>query len=105
MKGFWERASVKRLFFLAAGMFALGCDDYVFAGLLPSISTSLHTSIALAAQGCTAFGIAYVLSTPLCAFLLSKKPARHVLIMALVVFIAGNVITLFSTSLIIYLAS
>ena len=83
---------MKRLFLLAAGMFAMGCDDYFFAGLLPRISDSLHTSIALTAQGLTAFGIAYVVSVPICAFVLARKPVRRVLIIALVVFIASNVV-------------
>jgi len=96
---------MKRLLFLAVGMFAMGCDDYVFAGLLPNISASLHTSIAATAQGCAVFGIAYVMSIPLCAFLLARKPARLVLITALVVFIASNVMTLLSTGLMIYLTS
>lgn len=96
---------MNRLFFLAAGMFAMGCEDYLFAGLLPGLSTSLHTSVVAVAQGCVSFGLAYILSIPLCAFLLSKKPARHVLITALVVFIAGNLLTLLSTNLMIYLGS
>lgn len=96
---------MKRLFFLAAGMFAMGFEDYLFAGLLPGISISLHTSVVAAAQGCTIYGLAYILSVPLCAFLSSKKPARFVLITALIFFIFGNVMTLLSTDLIVYLIS
>ncbi len=94
---------MKRLFFLAAGMFAMGCEDYLFAGLLPNIAASLHSSVVAVAQGCAIFGLAYILSIPLCAFLLSKKTVRHVLIIALVLFIAGNVVTLFSPDLMIYI--
>lgn len=96
---------MKRIFFLAAGMFALGCEDYLFAGLLPGLSVSLHTSVVAVAQGCAVFGVAYLLSVPVCAFLLSRKPARKVLITALLLFIAGNVMTLLSTNLMIYIAS
>ena len=96
---------MKRLFFLASGMFAMGFEDYLFAGLLPGISVSLHTSVVAVAQGCAIFGLAYVLSIPLCAFMLSKRPARHVLITALLLFIAGNMITLLSTNLTIYIVS
>jgi predicted MFS family arabinose efflux permease len=95
---------MKRLFFLAAGMFALGCEDYLFAGLLPGISASLHTSVVAAAQGCVVFGLSYMASVPLCALLLSKKPARYVLILGLVVFILGNGLTLLSTSLWLFIA-
>lgn len=90
---------------LAVGMFAMGCEDFLFAGLLPGISTSLHAKIVPVAQGCSLFGLAYVLSVPLCAFLLSRNSARHVLITALILFIAGNVVTLLSTNLMIYILS
>ena len=94
---------MKRLFFLAAGMFAMGCEDYLFPGLLPGISTSLHTSIVAVAQGCAVFGFAYILAVPLCAFLLSRMPARHVLVIALLFFMAGDTITLLSQNLMIYI--
>jgi predicted MFS family arabinose efflux permease len=96
---------MNRLFFLAAGMFAMGCEDYLFAGLLPGISVSLHTRVVAVAQGCATFGLAYVLAIPLCAFLLSRKSPRQVLITALILFMIGNAITLLSTNWVIYVAS
>jgi predicted MFS family arabinose efflux permease len=96
---------MKRVFFLAAGMFALGSEDYLFPGLLPGISTSLRASVVSVAQGCTVFGVAYLLSVPLCAYLLSKRPAQSVLIMALVLFLTGNGLSVSSTNLAIYLTS
>jgi predicted MFS family arabinose efflux permease len=94
-----------RLFFLAAGMFAMGFEDYLFAGLLPGVSHSLHSSVVAVAQGCAAFGVAYIASMPLCAFLLSKKSAGQVLVWALLTFIAGNAATLVSPNVMIYVAS
>ena len=82
----------------------MGSEDYVFAGLLPSISDSLHTNVVAVAQGCTTFGLAYILSIPLCAFLLSRNPVKRVLTAALILFIAGNLITFLSTNLMIYIA-
>lgn len=89
--------------FLAAGMFALGCDDYIFAGLLPGISESFQSSVTAAAQGISVHGIAYVGALPLCVFLLTKKKARFVLLLALGIFIVGNLITLLSTNLMMYI--
>jgi len=91
-------------FFLAAGMFALGCDDYIFAGLLPGISTSFQSSIIAAAQGISVYGITYVGALPLCVFLLTKKSTRQVLLLALLTFIAGNLLTLMSLNLSVYIA-
>jgi predicted MFS family arabinose efflux permease len=81
----------------------MGCEDYLFAGLLPGISASLHASVVAVAQGCAVFGLAYILSMPLCAFLLSRVSARRVLIAALALFIAGNATTLLSTELTVYI--
>jgi predicted MFS family arabinose efflux permease len=96
---------MSRLLFLAAGMFALGCDDYIFAGLLPGISASLHASVPLVAQGSVAFGVAYLVAAPLCLLLLARWGVRQVLVAALSVFIAGNALTLVATGLMAYLVS
>lgn len=88
---------------LAAGLFVLGCDDYIFAGLLPGISESFGASVAGAAQGISIYGITYVMALPLCVFLLTKKSLRQVLLMGLVTFIAGNLLVFLSTNLVVYI--
>ncbi len=93
------------LLFLAAGMFTMGCDDYVVAGLLPGLSRSLGTSMVGAAQGITAFSFTYLVCAPLFAVLLARRPARQILALALAIFAAGNVMTLLSTHLVAYLSS
>lgn len=92
-----------RFIFLAAGMFALGCEDYIFAGLLPGISDSFHSSITAAAQGISVHEITYVGALPTCVLLLTRKSSRFVLLLALITFILGNLITLVSTNLLIYI--
>lgn len=96
---------MKSLFFLAAGMFVMGCDDYIVAGLLPGLSASLGTSMAGAAQGITAFNFTYLVCAPAFAIFLARKPARQVLVMALAVFAVGNVMTILSPNLAVYLIS
>ncbi|MDB5101353.1 MAG: Sugar efflux permease, MFS-like protein [Cyanobacteria bacterium RYN_339] len=94
-----------KLFFLAAGMFTMGCDDYIVAGLLPGIAGSMHTTLAGATQGLPAFGFTYVFCAPLFAILLARQPARRVMAAALLIFAAGNVLTLLSGSFAAYIAS
>jgi predicted MFS family arabinose efflux permease len=96
---------MNRLFFLAAGMFALGCEDYLFEGLLPGISESLGTSVVAAAQGGVFFGLGYIFAVPLCALLLSRVSARSVLKIALASFLAGNALSLIGLNLISYIIS
>lgn len=96
---------MKSVLFLAVAMFTMGCDDYIVAGLLPGLSASLHTSIAGVAQGVTVFNLMYMLCAPVFAILLARKPARLVLVAALAIFAAGNVLTLVSPNFAVYLVS
>lgn len=96
---------MRALYLLAAGMFTMGCDNFVVAGLLPGLSASLGTSIALTVQGITAFSFTYLVCAPLFALLLAGRPARQVLILALAVFTVGNLMTLASSSFWFYLLS
>lgn len=88
---------------LALGIFALGCDDYIYAGLLPGISASLNASIAATAQGASAFGMAYVGALPVCIYLLSRYRALQILHIALITFVAGTLCTFVATSLPVFL--
>ncbi len=40
----------RRLVILALGMFALGTDSFVVAGVLPQIASTYHVSIGVAGQ-------------------------------------------------------
>ncbi len=96
---------MKKLIFLSAGMFTMGCSSYIIAGLLPGIGSTLNTSIAATGQGITAFGATYVVCAPIFAVLLAKQPARLILLISLTIFAIGNVLTLLSTNFSLYLFS
>jgi predicted MFS family arabinose efflux permease len=49
----------KRLLVLACGMFAIGTDSFVVAGVLRQVSVSLGVSIALAGRMVTLFALSY----------------------------------------------
>ena len=55
----------RRLLVLALGMFALGTDSFVVAGVLPEISQTFHVTIGAAGQLTTAYAITYALMAPL----------------------------------------
>ncbi|WP_171169498.1 MFS transporter [Streptomyces sp. I05A-00742] len=78
---------------LALGTFAVGTDAFVIAGLLPEISDSLDVSTGAAGQLVSVFSLAYALLSPVLATVTSRWSRRSVLILALVVFAAGNVVT------------
>jgi predicted MFS family arabinose efflux permease len=75
---------------LAAGMFALGLDAYVVAGLLPGITETFGIGSAEAGQAVTVFTLCYAAAAPAFATLLAGKPVRRVLVTALGIFAAAN---------------
>lgn len=89
---------MKKILLLVVGMFALGLDAFVISGLLPYISQDLNVSIASAAQAVTAFTLCYALSAPIFATLLSGKEIKNILLLALLIFTCGNVLSALSTS-------
>ncbi|GAA3701764.1 MFS transporter [Nonomuraea antimicrobica] len=88
---------VKRLLPLALATFAVGTDSYVIAGLLPSIATDLRVSTPAAGQLVTVFALVMALSAPVMGALTSGLDRRSALLVALGVFVAGNVVTALGT--------
>ncbi|NUY56936.1 MFS transporter [Salinivibrio sp. EAGSL] len=96
---------MKNILFLPIAMFAFGMDAYVVAGIIPEISTSFHITEAQTAQMVTAFTLCYALSAPILATLLAGFPTKKALVLSMLVFIAANLVTIFSTHLTMLLAS
>lgn len=88
-----------RVLLLAIGMFALGLDAYVLAGLLPGISQDFDSSIAATGQIVTAFTLSYALLSPLLAVLAAAADRRAILIGGLLVFALANVGSMLSPTL------
>lgn len=82
-----------RLLILALGTFAIGTDNYVVAGILPHVARSFDVSVAAAGQFVTVYSFAYALCTPIMATLTANWPRRRVLVVGLIVFVAGNILT------------
>lgn len=90
---------MRRVLPLTIGSVALGLDAYVIAGILPIISGNLHVSVSAAGQMVTVFTLCYALLAPVFAAAVAGRPMRAVLLTALFVFTAGNVLTALATSL------
>jgi len=94
---------MKKLVFLAIGMFVVGCSSFIISGLLPEIAKSLDKTLPIVGQGITAFNLAYLISAPLSAFLNRIKSERSTIKYALLIIIIGNLITIASNDLLIFL--
>jgi DHA1 family inner membrane transport protein len=95
----------RRLLMLALGMFAIGTDNFVVAGILPSVAESLNTSVSLAGQMVTVYALSYAVLSPVMAALAGAWPRKLLLVSALGIFTVGNVITALATDLNTVLAS
>ncbi len=95
----------KRLLVLASGMFALGTDSFVVAGILPQVAASLGVSVGLAGQLVTVYALSYALLSPVIAAAASHWPRKRLLLLGLLVFVIGNSITALAPTIGIALAS
>ncbi|MGN6143730.1 MAG: MFS transporter [Mesorhizobium sp.] len=82
-----------RLLVLALGTFSIGTDSFVVAGILPDVACSFDIEVATAGQLITVYALTYALMTPVMATLTAHWQRRTVLVVGLVVFIVGNVLT------------
>jgi len=89
----------RRLLMLSLGMFAIGTDNFVVAGILPGVADSLHTTVGLAGQMVTVYALSYAVMAPVMAAAAGSWSRKTLLISALGIFIVGNVITALATDL------
>ncbi|MBF6064791.1 MFS transporter [Nocardia terpenica] len=81
------------LLLLAAGLFAIGTDGYVIAGLLSPIGADLGVGTAAAGRLVTVFALAYALGAPVAGTLTARFSRRGVLLVGLAGFAAANLAT------------
>jgi len=79
-----------RPWILALGAFAVGTDEFVVAGVLPTIAADLSVSVAAAGHLVTAFALTFAIGAPLLATLTASWRRRHILIATLLVFSLAN---------------
>jgi predicted MFS family arabinose efflux permease len=87
------RRSLRRpLLVLAIGTFAIGTDAFVIGGMLPAVARGLGVSTSSAGLLVTAFAVAYALGAPILAAVGGRLARRPLLVAALTVFVAANVL-------------
>jgi predicted MFS family arabinose efflux permease len=95
----------RRLLFLALGMFALGTDNFVVAGVLPEICRSFDVSVGAAGQLTTVYAVTFALFSPTIAAVTEHLPRRLLLIAGLVIFALANLATAVAPTFALALAS
>jgi len=97
--------TLKKIFLLVLGMFALGVDAYVMAGILPSIAKDFSVSIGKAGQSVSIFTLCYAIAAPLFATAMSKINTKNTLLTALSIFTFSNLMTALTHNFMILLLS
>lgn len=87
-----------RIILLTLGMFALGTDAFIVAGVLPVIARETGVTEGLAGQLVTVFALAYGLGAPVLAATTGRLPRYCVLISALGLLCLANLASALSPS-------
>jgi predicted MFS family arabinose efflux permease len=80
----------RRLLVLALGMFALGTDSFVVAGILPEIARGFDVGIGAAGQMTTIYALAYAGLAPVVAAFAAHVGRKQLLLAGLGVFVLAN---------------
>jgi predicted MFS family arabinose efflux permease len=89
---------ISQLLPLSTALFAVGTDGFVIAGLLPQIAADLGVGVSAAGQLVTAFALAFAVSAPVLGAMTSGMDRRSALLLALAVFVVGNLATAVGTT-------
>ncbi|MEC3954317.1 MFS transporter [Nocardia sp. CDC153] len=94
-----------RLITLALGTFTIGIDAFVTAGLVTPVSKDLGVSTSAAGQLVTVFALSYAILSPVLATATARLSRKRVLLIALSLFVLGNVVTALAGAFGLVLAS
>src|SRR6201992_966896 len=86
----------RRLLVLSIGMFALGTDSFVVAGVLPEIARHFDVGIGAAGQMTTIYSVTFALLSPTIAAIAAGVSRKTMLIAGAAVFVLANLATAIS---------
>lgn len=86
-----------KIYILAIVSFLVGTSEFVIAGILDMLASDMGVSVAAAGQLITVYSLAYAIGTPILIALTAKMDRRKLMLSALGLFFAGNLITVTTT--------
>lgn len=87
-----------QIWILTLSAFAIGTAEFVIAGILPRVASSLNVSEGRAGGLITAYALAIVLGGPVLTLWLARFEKRAVLLALMALFVVGNLVAAFSAS-------
>src|SRR5690625_2285241 len=88
----------KRVYLLAFIAFVVGMVELLVGGILDLVATDLDISLGRAGLLITVFALVFSISGPLLLFLTRKAAPKPIILAALLMFMIGDLITIYSTT-------
>lgn len=88
----------KRVYLLAFIAFVVGMVELLVGGILDLVATDLGISLGRAGLLITVFALVFSISGPLLLFLTRKAAPKPIILAALLIFMIGDLITIYSTT-------
>ncbi|NGY75547.1 MFS transporter [Bacillus megaterium] len=88
----------KGIFILAVTTFVAGTVELVIAGILGMIAEDLHVSVGTVGQLVSIFSFVFAFGAPTLIALTSRIERRKLLLIAMLIFLGGNILSIFSMS-------
>lgn len=86
------------IFALAIAAFAIGTTEFVTTGLLSNLAHAFHISISMAGLVTSGYAIGIVIGGPFITAATIQLPRRHLLIILLVLFVIGSILSALAPS-------
>ncbi|MED1796277.1 MFS transporter [Brevibacillus nitrificans] len=95
----------RRVWILTIAAFVVGTVELVIAGIIEMIARDLQVSVAAAGQLVTVYSLVFALGSPVIITLTANMERRRLLIIAMWVFFAGNILSIISPNFTLLLIS
>ncbi|MFM9282273.1 MFS transporter [Paenibacillus jiagnxiensis] len=95
----------RRVWILTIAAFVVGTVELVIAGIIEMIAQDLQVSVAAAGQLVTVYSLVFAFGSPVIIALTANMERRRLLIIAMWVFFAGNILSIISPNFTILLIS
>ncbi|MBU5213906.1 MFS transporter [Heyndrickxia oleronia] len=86
-----------KIYILAIVSFLVGTSEFVIAGILDVVASDVGVTVAAAGQLITVYSLSYAIGTPILIAFTAKMDRRKLMLAALALFIAGNLVTISTT--------
>lgn len=86
----------KRIWLLAIAVFVVGTVEMVVTGIIDMIGTDLNVSVAAVGQLLTVYSLVFAIGSPIIITLTSRVERKKLLLIAMMVFLIGNLLSIVS---------